>query len=149
MKRLFGLVLGIVVLGSFACGSNPPEPTVSPTISCPSPCPDCPPDPWGESCVGFKIKLELDEVFLDMAEKELFIGRTPNEIRADITTQQQTYDQNCIGIVLAEPSSLTFLCARVGEWKGTEERDILYAPSAQTQIWINQFSSIIDRHCKP
>jgi len=128
----------------------PSCPTVAP---CPiaTPCPYCPPaaNPWSELCAGMKVTIEVYEVLLDIAEKGRLVGMTESEARANLAQLQQSFDQTCQGVPLAEASSLASSCATAGRWKGLWEGHMLYAPDAQTGVWINWFDNIMDKYCEP
>lgn len=137
---VLALALGVAALGSFACANSDP-----------SPCPDCPSasDLLSEFCAATKASVDVGEIHLDMAEKGQLVGQTESEARASLALDQQRLNYTCRGVALAEPSLLTSLCALAGRWEGMEERDMLYAPDVQTQIWINQFGNIVDKYCDP
>jgi hypothetical protein len=123
-------------------------PTACPAVT---PCPDCPSaaDLLSEACAGVKAGIETSEILLDIAEEGLLIGMTESEVRAQLTQSQQSFEQNCQGVPLAEPSLLTLECAVAAKWKGSLERENLYAPDPQNTIWINQFDDIVDEYCMP
>lgn len=120
--------------------------------SCPTatPCPDClsASDLLSEFCVHLKVKIETGEVLLEIAEAGLLVGKTETEVRTELALHQEAFDEGCQGVPLAQPLLLAADCAYVGWWKGLEDREMLYAPDPQTQIWADQFDSIIDKYCE-
>lgn len=128
----------------------PSCPTVTP---CPTgtPCPDCPPvtNLPSDLCTSYKISIETNEVVLEIAEAGKLVGSTASEVRARIDEDQRDFDQYCSGVPLAKPSLVALRCTIAGKWLGMEHTTMLYAPSAQDQVWANQFDSIIDKYCKP
>jgi len=132
----------------------PTEATFLATPSaCPAvtPCPDCPSasNPLSDYCASLKVSIEVGEVLVDMAEQDRLVGQTESEARASLAQSQQSFDQDCQGVPLAEPSLFAFTCAVAGRWKGLMEGHMLYAPDAQTGVWLNQFDDIIDEYCTP
>jgi hypothetical protein len=129
-------------------------PTACPAVTpCPTatPCPACPsvPSIESEACAGIKVRIETLKILVDIAEQGKLVGMTETEVRTLLATLQQGFDQNCQGVPLAQPLLLPIGCADAGWWKGSEERENLYAPDPQNTIWINQFDDIIDTYCTP
>jgi hypothetical protein len=127
-------------------------PTACPTAT---PCPAATPavNPMSEFCTGIKAGIEIDKIFLEIAKAGLLIGPggqiDPSEVEASLAGKNTTLDIVCQGVPLAEPSFLSSACAVAGKWKGLEEGNMLYAPSAQDQVWLNQFDDIVDEYCMP
>jgi hypothetical protein len=124
-----------------ACPAGTPCPTATP---CPSAS-----GSLGESCAAAKVTIEVYEILVDMAEKGELVGMTESEVRANLAQLQRLFDQTCQGVPLAEPSRLASSCATAARWKGLMEGHMLYAPDAQTGVWMNQFDGIIDTYCTP
>jgi hypothetical protein len=127
-------------------------PSCPATTPCPAatPCPSCPaPTQLSEVCTFGKVQIELDTIWLEIAEEGQLVGRTAAEVRAELQQHQQAFDQGCQGVALLEPTLVTNRCAEVGRWKGLMEGHILYAPDAQKQVWLNQFNSIMYEYCIP
>jgi hypothetical protein len=127
-----------------SCPAVTPRPTATP-------CPYCLPasNPQSDSCASLKVAIEMYEILVDIAEQGRLVGGTETEVRASLAQAQQYFNQDCQGVPLAQPSFLALGCAAAGKWKGQEEGHMLYAPDAQTQLWINQFDNIIDKYCTP
>lgn len=132
-------------------------PTEATFLATPTPCPACPsPEPTdsalaeyfvSEMCTSIKIRIETNEVQLEIAEAGLLVGRTPSEVRADIAQLQQVFDKICQGVPLREFTIIGSACAEAGRWVGIEDTTMLYAPSAQSQVWGNRFESIVHKYC--
>jgi len=123
-------------------------PTACPAVT---PCPDCPPaaNPWSELCTSYKMGIELNTIFLEIAEAGLLVGRTASEVRADLQEAQRNFDQYCGGVALVQPSLATINCATAAKWVGIEDTTVLYTSNAQHQVWGNQFDSIVHKYCIP
>lgn len=123
-----------------------PTPTQCPT---PTACPDCPPatNPMSDLCTATKMGIETSEVLLEIAEAGQLVGTTASEVRVTLEEQQARFSQSCSGVPLLGPSLVGASCAVAGKWTGTMETTILYAPSAQDQVWANRFRSIVYKYC--
>jgi len=132
---------------SVPSGVAPSCPTTTP---CPAatPCPYCPtPSLQSELCTSYKMSIELDTIWLEIAEQGRLVGRTAAEVRADLQQNQQNFDQYCQGVALLQPTLATGACAIAGKWLGIQDTTMLYAPDAQTQVWGNQFRNIVNEYC--
>lgn len=127
-----------------SCPTGTPCPTVTP-------CPDCPPvtSIESEACAAIKVRIEMYEILVDIAEEGRLVGGTESEVRAELAQFQQSFDRVCQGVPLAEPSLLTPACVGAARWWGSLQRENLYGPDSQNTIWINQFDNIIDKYCTP
>ena len=121
-------------------------PTACPAVT---PCPDCPPaaNPWSELCTSYKMGIELNTIFLEIAEAGRLVGMTADEVRALLQENQRNFDQQCQGVPLLQATLATGSCAVAAKWLGIEDTTLLYAPSAQDQVWGNGFRSIVDEYC--
>jgi len=120
---------------------------------CPAgtPCPDCPSESNlpSELCTSTKVEIETSEVLLEIAQEGLLVGMTPSEVQADIAALQQYFDQYCSGVPLVELSFMGTSCAAAGKWVGSQQRENLWNPTVQGQIWANQFDGIVNEYCMP
>lgn len=133
-------------------GTFPTSPASCPTgTPCPAstPCPACPSasTELADLCTGYEISIEVDEVMLEIAEAGLLVGRTASEVRTSIEQTENVSGALCPGVTLLDPSPRTGVCALAGKWEGIETQDILYAPSAQKQVWASTFHNIVDKYC--
>ncbi len=118
------------------------------TCPAPTPCPNCPtPSLQGELCTSYKMGIELNTIFVEIADEGLYVGQTAAELRAVLQQDQQNFNQYCQGVTLLQPTLATADCAIAAKWVGIEDTTVLYAPSAQVQVWGNQFDSIVHKYC--
>ena len=118
--------------------------------ACPAgtPCPYCPaPSLQGELCTSYKMSIEVNTIFLEIAEAGELVGMTADEVRAILQENQRNFDQDCQGVPLLQPTLATAGCALAAKWLGIEDTTLLYAPSAQDQVWGNGFRSIVEKYC--
>ena len=126
-----------------ACPAGTPGPTATP-------CPYCPtPSLQSELCTSYKISVERLTILLEIAEAGKLVGMTAGEVRALLQENQRNFDQDCQGVPLMQPSLVTADCALAAKWLGIEDTTLLYAPSAQDQVWGNGFRSIVYKYCLP
>jgi len=123
-------------------------PTACPTAT---PCPAATPavNPMSEFCTRTKTGIELDTIFLEIAEAGLLVGQTATEVRAVLQEGQRSFDQSCGGVALVKPSRVAVNCVTAGKWWGIEGMVVLYTSSAQAQAWGNRFQSIVEKYCNP
>jgi len=128
---------------SVAGPAVPSCPTVTPYPYCRAP------SLQSELCTSYKMGIELNTIFLEIAEAGKLVGMTADEVRALLQENQRNFDQGCQGVPLVQPSLATVGCALAGKWLGIEDTTLLYAPSAQDQVWGNRFRSIVGEYCTP
>lgn len=131
-----------------SCPTGTPCPTVTPCPACPEPTDSASAEyVLSDVCTSLKIRVETYEVLLEIAEAGLLVGGTVSEVRADIAASQASFDKSCSGVSLTEFSIRGPACALVGKWRGIQGTTMIYAPSAQTQVWKNQFDAIFYKYC--
>jgi len=91
--------------------------------------------------------IELNTIFLEIAEQGELVGMTADEVRTNLEEYQRNFDEQCDGVPLLQPSLHTGRCGLAGKWLGIQDTTLLYAPSAQDQVWGNQFRSIVEKYC--